>query len=88
MQPDFLTEARRCPSRLQALDKTLEQLGGPEEFRAELIKLSEDYLLIRYPDVEASGAALHYDQEEVQRGPETGVTVAGEELRGLGPRQP
>ncbi len=67
----LLLQTRRCPPRLHALDKMLEQVGGPEEFRPELIKLSEDYFLTRYPDVEPSDPARQYDQDEAQRGLET-----------------
>ncbi len=67
----LLLRTRRCPPRLHALDKMLQQVGGPEEFLPELIKLSEDYLLTRYPDVVPSDPARQYDQEEAQRGLET-----------------
>lgn len=67
----LLLQTRRCPPRVHALDKMLQQVGGPEEFLPELIKLSEDYLLTRYPDVEPTDPARHYDQDEAQRGLET-----------------
>jgi len=64
----LLLQTRRCPPRLHALDRLLEQVGGPEELMAELTLLSEDYLLTRYPDVEPSGPPREYDRADAQRG--------------------
>lgn len=67
----LLVRTRRCPPRVHALEQLLEQVGGPEEFRPELVRLTQDNFLTRYPDVEPAEPSHQYDREDATRGLET-----------------
>jgi HEPN domain-containing protein len=64
----LLLRTRRCPPRLHALEQLLDEVGGPQEFRPELVRLTQDYLLTRYPDVEPVEPSRRHDREDAERG--------------------
>jgi HEPN domain-containing protein len=64
----LLLRTRRCPPRLHALEQLLDEAGGPQEFRPELVRLTQDCLLTRYPDVEPVEPSRRYDREDAERG--------------------